>query len=201
MYVPKHHAVEDRAELLAILKREPFGILISSVEDKPFATHLPFIVLEDAEQLTLGLHVAKANPQWRSIEGQDVLAIFHGPHAFVSAGWYEQPRESVPTWNYTAVHCTGRARIASDEQTARILERLVQQFEPQWRVENADAHYIARMRQAIVGIELAVTAIQGKFKDSPSSAPADRERVIAQLEASSRPMDRQVAGEMRARKR
>lgn len=201
MYIPKHFAIEERAQILDVIEREPFGILVSSVEGKPFATHVPFIVLQDGPELTLGLHVAKANPHWKSLEGQNVLAIFHGPHAFVSAGWYANPQQTVPTWNYTAVHCTGRARLTDEQQTARILERLVRRFEPSWRVETADPQYIAHLSEAIVGIELSVDVIEGKFKDSPSSAPEDRKRVIAALDASSRPMDRQVARAMRLRPR
>lgn len=201
MYIPKHFAIEERAQILDVIEREPFGILVSSVEGKPFATHVPFIVLQDGPELTLGLHVAKANPHWKSLEGQNVLAIFHGPHAFVSAGWYANPQQTVPTWNYTAVHCTGRARLTDEQQIARILERLVRRFEPSWRVETADPQYIAHLSEAIVGIELSVDVIEGKFKDSPSSAPEDRKRVIAALDASSRPMDRQVARAMRLRPR
>lgn len=201
MYVPKHYAVEDRDELVSIIEREPFGTLISQVDGKPFATHVPFVVMEQSPELRLGLHVARANPHWTSIEGEEVLAIFQGAHAFVSAGWYANPRESVPTWNYTAVHCAGRARLTSDAGTLQILERLVQVFEPAWRVETAEPAYIGRMRQAIVGIEMRVTTVEGKFKDSPIGSAEDRERVIGALWASSRAMDREVAQAMRARPR
>jgi transcriptional regulator len=198
MYAPKPFAVADRRALLSFIEREPFGILVSSAQAKPFATHVPFIVCDDGEALTLGLHVAKANPHWQSVEGQEVLAIFHGAHAMISAGWYAQPQDSVPTWNYAAVHCTGHARITDAAGTARILERMVERFEPSWRMEQADASYVARMQQAIVGIEIAVSSIEGKFKYSQNRTPEDRERVIRALSESSRAMDREVAQEMRA---
>lgn len=201
MYVPKPFAVQDSRELVAFIEREPFGVLVSDVDGKPFATHLPFVVLEDGPGLTLGLHLAKPNPQWQTLEGQDVLAIFQGAHAFVSAAWYPQPGLNVPTWNYAAVHCAGRANIADSAQTMRILERLVERFEPSWRIENADGAYIEMLRTGIVGVTIEVTAVEGAFKFLQNHPPEDRERVIAALDASSRPMDREVAREMRTRLR
>lgn len=201
MYVPKPFAVQDYSELVAFIEREPFGILVSDVDGKPFATHAPFIVSGEGSSLTLQLHVAKANPQWQSLQGQDVLAIFHGAHAFVSAAWYPQPQSNVPTWNYGAVHCIGRARLTDDAGTVQILRKLVERFEPSWRMDTADAEYIERLRHAIVGIEVAVESTEGAFKYLQNHSPEDRAAVIAQLENSPRPMDREVAEEMRARLR
>lgn len=201
MYVPKPFAVTDSRELIAFIEREPFGLLVSDVEGKPFATHLPFIVLEDGPTLTLGLHLAKPNPQWRSLDGQDVLAIFQGAHAFISAAWYPQPHLNVPTWNYGAVHCAGRASIADSDRTMRILERLVERFEPSWRIEGADSAYIELLRGGITGVTIEVTSVEGAFKYLQNHSLEDRERVIEALDASSRPMDREVAGEMRSRLR
>ncbi|HET9096020.1 MAG TPA: FMN-binding negative transcriptional regulator [Candidatus Baltobacteraceae bacterium] len=198
MYAPKPFAVADRRALVAFIEREPFGILVSGVDGRPFATHAPFIVWEDGEDLRLALHVAKANPHWRSIEGQEVLAVFQGPHAMISAAWYAQPHDNVPTWDYAAVHCTGRARTADAAATARILQGLVERFEASWRMQQADAEYIAGLQQAVVGIEIAVSSIEGAFKYSQNHTPEDRRRVIDALSASSRAMDRAVAQEMRA---
>ena len=197
VYVPKHFSVDDRNELLAFIGREPFGIIVSTVEGKPFATHVPIVIMEEGAELTLGLHVAKANPQWREIDGQNVLAIFQGPHAMISASWYVEPEQNVPTWNYGAVHCSGVARLTGPNGTRRILQRLVAQMEPAWRIENADAAAIERMEKAIVGIEVAVAQIVGSYKYSENRSDEDRERVIAALSASSREMDREVAQRMR----
>ncbi|HLI96813.1 MAG TPA: FMN-binding negative transcriptional regulator [Candidatus Baltobacteraceae bacterium] len=197
MYVPKSFAVEDRAVLVEFIKREPFGILVSSIVGKPFATHVPFIIETGGESLRLALHVAKANPQWQNIEGQDVLAIFNGPHAMVSAGWYADPEHTVPTWNYSAVHCSGTARLTDAAGTRRIIEKLVAQFEPAWRIDQAEPDYIEQMERAIVGIEIDVTRVDVKFKYSQNRTPEDRERVMNALASSSRPMDRQVSDEMR----
>lgn len=198
MYVPKPFAVQNPAELAAFIEREPFGILVSNVEGKPFATHAPFIVSAQGQSLTLSLHVAKANPQWRSLQDAEVLAIFQGAHAFISAGWYPHPQRNVPTWNYGAVHCTGRARLTDGAGTASILERLVERFESSWRMDTADAQYVEGLQQAVVGIEIAVESVSGAFKYLQNHPPEDREAVIAQLERSVRPMDHEVAELMRA---
>ncbi len=116
----------------------------------------------------------------------------------VSAAWYADPEHTVPTWNYSAVHCSGTARLTDAAGTRRIIETLVAQFEPAWRIEQAEPDYIEHMERAIVGIEIAVTQIDGKFKYSQNRTPEDRERVVNALANSSRPMDRQVADEMRA---
>lgn len=197
VYVPKHFSVEDRSELLAFIRREPFGIVVSNVDGKPFATHVPIVIMQEGGALTLGLHVAKANPQWRTLEGQQVLAIFQGAHAMISASWYVEPELNVPTWNYGAVHCSGTAHLTDAAGTRRILERLVAQLEPEWRIEKANARSIEGMERAIVGIEVAVTQIEGSYKYSENRSDEDRERVIAALNASPREMDREVAQRMR----
>jgi transcriptional regulator len=180
MYTPKHFAVEDREELLRFIGREPFGILVSAVKGAPIATHLPFVVL-DAEAFVLAVHLARANEHWKDLDGAEVLAIFQGPHAMVSASWYADPQHSVPTWNYSAVHCIGRARVVSAERTRNILQLMVARFESGWTIEDADSEYINRMERGIVGIEIAVTAVTGKYKYSQNRSAEDRERVISAL--------------------
>lgn len=183
MYVPKHFAVSDRAELTRFIKAHPFGILVSVSDGQPVATHVPFVLLNEGEGLTLGLHVARANSQWRSLEGADVLAIFQGAHAFVSASWYEQPQRSVPTWDYSAVHCRGRASLSDAATTDCILRALVEQHEGEsgWSMDIAEPDYLERMKRGIVGIEISVTSIEGAFKLSQNRSEIERERVAAEL--------------------
>ena len=186
MYVPKHFAVADRSQLVRVIEAHPFGILVSVANAEALATHVPFVVLRHGERITLGLHVARANPHWQSIDGANVLAIFQGPHAFVSASWYEQPDVSVPTWDYAAVQCRGRASIARDEATERILRALVAQHEGAsgWSMDGADPEYLQRMKRGIVGIKIAVTAIEGAFKHSQNRSAVERERVAMELRAT-----------------
>lgn len=191
VYTPKHFAIEDRDELLAFVRREPFGVLVSAAEGRPRATHVPFVVL-DAETPVFGAHVARANDQWRCLDGAQVLAIFQGPHGMVSASWYTDPTHSVPTWNYAAVHCAGRARTTSAERTREILEAMVSAFERGWTIGDADPAYIERMERGIVGIEIEVTSMAGVYKYSQNRTAEDRERVIAELG------DSEIAREMRS---
>lgn len=200
MYVPKHFSVDDREAVLRYLRNEPFGILVSNEAGMPVATHVPFVVLQNEPQLMLGAHVARANPQWQKIDGANALAIFQGAHAHISGAWYERPQDTVPTWNYAAVHCSGSARLASAEQTRAIIQRLVDEHEGAsgWRMETAAPEYLARMQQAIVGIEIAVERIEAQFKYSQNRTAEDRARVIARLGASDFASARQLSADMKA---
>lgn len=198
MYVPKDFVVEDRAQLSAFIERHPFGTVVSDVRGRPFATHLPMIASQNGDELTLALHVARANPQWETIEGQEVLAIFQGAHAMVSASWYEHPPSSVPTWDYAAVHCNGVAHVLDGSATRRVLEQLVGRLETSWRIEQADSEFISRLERAIVGVEIAVTRCEGAFKYSQNRSAEDRARVLAALSRSSKSGDRELLEEMRA---
>lgn len=116
----------------------------------------------------------------------------------ISAGWYAEPAASVPTWDYTAVHCSGRARLTGADGTERILRRIVETFETSWRMEDAQPEYIERMQHAIIGIEITVESIAGSFKLSQNRSAEDRARVLEKLSASPRASDRAVAADMSA---
>lgn len=195
MYVPKPFAVEEREVALALIRREPFGILVSAAGGEPSATHVPFVVL-DSEPLKLGLHVAKANPHWRTLQNAQVLAIFQGAHALISASWYAEPRRNVPTWDYSAVHCSGRAVLTGSEGTRRILRVMAETLDPAWSLQDADADYIAQLENGIVGIEIAVESIVATSKLSQNRTEADAMRVAEALSGSARPMDREVAAQI-----
>ena len=113
MYVPSHFRVDDASELAAFMRENAFATLVSVHDGAPFATHLPVLVDGVGASLALSGHVARANPQWTSLDAHDVLVMFTGPHAYVSPSCYENPK-SVPTWNYTAVHVYGRAQLVDD---------------------------------------------------------------------------------------
>lgn len=195
MYVPKHFAIEDRDELLRFIRSEPFGILVSANGTEPVASHLPFAV-RDGDSLVLIAHLARANPHWQILDGAQVLVVFQGPHAMISASWYAQPAKSVPTWNYGAVHCSGRARVVSAERTHRILQEMTDGFERDWTMEIPGAEYIDRMERGVVGVEIDVEAIVGKLKYSQNRTEEDRERVIAHLRNSPAARERELAEQM-----
>ena len=186
MYVPKQFAVSERAELVRFIKAHPFGVLVSVSDAMPIATHVPFVVLSEGEKIVLGLHVARANPHWQTLDGADVLAIFQGPHAFVSASWYEKPERSVPTWDYSAVHCRGRASLADPAATDRSLRALVADHETAgaWSLDVVEPDYFEAMKLGIVAVEVVVSSMKGAFKHSQNRSDIERERVAAELGAT-----------------
>jgi transcriptional regulator len=197
MYVPSHFAENDPATLASFIDAHSFGTLVTTADGKPFASHVPF--LYDATAGTLNCHLARANPQWRQIEAApDVLVIFAGPHGYVSPTWYVEA--GVPTWNYAVVHAVGTARVVDDPAaTARHVEALAAKHEQgaaPW-VPSYDKRRLA----GIVGIEVRVRAIEGKFKLSQNRSPADRAGVVARLAATGRDDDAALAALMRAAQR
>jgi transcriptional regulator len=204
LYLPELFAERDPAALHAFLDDNAFATLISPDPIDPHITHVPLLLERGrgASGALLG-HMARANPHWRRLEAQpDVLAVFHGPHAYVSPSWYAA-HPSVPTWNYAVVHVHGNARLMHESRDLEALvRRLVERHEgprPQpWRME-LPADYQAGMLQGIVGFEIEITAITGKFKLSQNRPAVDRERVAAAL-ASGSPGEQDVANLMRRRK-
>lgn len=184
MYIPEHFRVRDHADALKFMHANPFAMLISSTDEGPFATHLPLSVREAGDRLLLRGHVAKANPHWRHLEQNPLcLTIFHGPHAFVATTNYTS-RESVPTWNYGAVHVYGNARLfSSAEELQPMLHELIGSFEPAYAEQWASLteSYRERMLSHIVGFEIAVTKIEAKFKLSQNRTKEEQSNVITSL--------------------
>ena len=181
MYVPKHFAGEDRAAMDAVIRDNPFGLLVGALDGSPYATHLPFLL--DGDRLLA--HFARANPHWKSIDGKtEMLAVFSGPHAYVSPRWYEA-QQAVPTWNYAAVHVYGAPRVIDDPVAVRdLLDRLVGEYEGDaWSLDGQEADFTDRMSRAIVAFEMPVDRIEGKFKLSQNRPAEDRKRVADALDA------------------
>lgn len=166
------------------MRANPFAILVSSTTEGPFATHLPLVIREVGYEIILRGHVAKANPHWRYLEQQPgCLVIFHGPHAYISPTNYVT-RENVPTWNYGAVHTYGNARVFSaPDELLGVLNELVPLFEPAYAEQWASLSqsYRERMLSHLVGFEIAVTKIEGKFKLSQNRTREEQENVIESL--------------------
>ncbi|MDQ2679530.1 MAG: FMN-binding negative transcriptional regulator [Candidatus Eremiobacteraeota bacterium] len=198
MHVPKHFSNDSRAAALEFIRAEPFGMLVSEIGGRPFATHVPFVITAHDPQLMLGLHIARVNSHWEHLDGTNVLVVFQRAHAHISAAWYEEPSLTVPTWNYAAIHCTGRATLTDAMRTRGILEQLVGEIEGDagWRMDDADTDCLEKMQRGIVGIEIAVERIDAQFKYSQNRTESDRRRVIDRLTASSDSNARQLAEEM-----
>jgi transcriptional regulator len=201
MYVPPAFERSDPAELFAFIEAHSFAVLVSTRRGEPFATHLPLLLERDkGEHGTLVGHMARANPQWRDLDGQPVLAVFSGPHAYVSPSWYEA-ENVVPTWNYVAVHATGTFRLVDDPTAITgIVAASVAEYERNmpvpWRLD-ARGEYVQKLVAAIVGFRIEVTRLEGKWKLSQNHAPERRAKVVAALETSTNPDALAVARLMR----
>ena len=209
MYIPRSYSEERPEELAAFIGAHPLGALVSSDGSGAlFATHLPFLFdVAAGDHGVLTGHLARANPHHRLPRGDaEALVIFSGPEAYITPNWYPgrwtHGRE-VPTWNYIAVHAYGALRFIDDaEWLLPHLRRLTERSEttgvasPEaapWRVDDAPAEYIAQMMKAIVGVEIRITRLEGKWKMSQNRTPETIAGVITGLSASSKPMDREVA--------
>ena len=203
MYVPSHYAQTDRDTLHAFIERYSFGLLVSQVDGEPFATHLPFLLDRTAgTHGTLLGHMARANPQWRTLAGQPALVVFSGPHAYVSPTWYEAPN-TVPTWNYTAVHATGRAEVVEDHAAlVDILTRSVAVYEaamPRPWAFDPTGPVADRLLAQIVGFRIPIDRLEGKWKLNQNHPAERREKVIRALEAQGDENSRAVARLMQGR--
>jgi transcriptional regulator len=203
LYLPQAFKESDRAVLHALIESFGFATLISPDAEDPVITHLPLLLdrTRGADGTLIG-HVARGNPHWRTLgERPRALAIFHGPHAYVSPSWYNV-HPSVPTWNYAVVHVHGRARLIEDAAAVEgIVRRLVATFEDPrpapWRMQLPE-DYQQGMIGGIVGFEIEIGQLTGKFKLSQNRTPADRRTVIDALEAGGA-HDKEVAALMRQR--
>lgn len=206
MYVPRPFA-EPRPEVLhAFLRQYPLAALVSVSADGLTASHVPLLL--DANAGVLRGHLARANPHWRALaESPSVLALFTGPEHYVTPSWYPSKAEHgkvVPTWNYTAVHVSGRARVFEDKaELLAFLERLTAEqesaFAQPWRVEDAPSEYVANLADAIVGVEIAIERVEGKWKLSQNRPEVDRAGVLHGLEELDSERSRSVADLMKKR--
>ncbi|HLP66948.1 MAG TPA: FMN-binding negative transcriptional regulator [Rhizobium sp.] len=193
MYQPPHFR-EDRREVQhALIRNHPLGLLISSGEGGLLANPIPFrLVNSDLGMGTLQAHMARANPQWRALAaGAEVLVVFQGADHYVTPSWYETKRETgkvVPTWNYAIVQVRGTVRVIEDSEWLRALvDRLTDGHESRrmipWAVGDAPDDFITAQLKGIVGIEVQIAAIEGKWKASQNRNEADRIGVAEGLEA------------------
>ena len=200
MYIPKHFAEEDVAEMHALMRARPLATLVSHGADGLNANHIPLLLVDGKLQG----HVARANPLWQAgnVAGE-VLVVFQGDDSYISPSGYATKAEHgkvVPTWNYAAVHAYGELRVIDDPhwifaQISALTAANEAALPQPWAVTDAPADYIEKMLGAIVGIEIGITRLLGKWKVSQNQPAVNQASLIAALEKAGDPM----AGLIRAR--
>ena len=203
MYIPAAFNETDPGKLFDLIQQYSFGLLVSGFDGEPFASHLPILLDRSvAPQGCLVGHMARANPQWEQAAGQTVLAVFSGPHAYISPTWYEADNV-VPTWNYAAVHVYGTFRAIDDrDRLLQIVADYVDFYEATlpapWKFDRA-GEFSQKLVQAIVGFRIEISRIEGKWKLNQNHHLERQQKVIQALDASQSEMDKAVAALMQSR--
>jgi transcriptional regulator len=196
MYIPSAFREDDLEKLVGFMRSNSFATLVSVLDESPFASHIPLVVRQEGSVVSLIGHLAKPNPQWKAFGHGESLAIFTGPHAYISPSLYEKP-ESVPTWNYIAVHAYGTPRIIthadSRQAVEEVLEMMIEVYDPSYKRQwnGLPEKYREGMLNGIVGFEMTVTRLEGKYKLNQNRSQADQERVAQSLLKSA---DRTISG-------
>ncbi|BDA80318.1 protease synthase and sporulation protein PAI 2 [Leptospira kobayashii] len=183
MYTPKPFAITDQSIINQIIYDNSFATLVSGTEGSLVATHIP-LLLNPSEQVLFG-HIARQNPQGEVLDDRDILAIFQGPHAYISPSWYET-NKSVPTWNYLSVHVYGKASLVRNEEELRkSLDELILKYEGEnspFFLRNMDEKYINALIGGIIGIKIKITKIEATAKLSQNHSLERKNLVIQELE-------------------
>lgn len=200
MYIPKRYHVTEWNEIEQFVNEHSFGIIVTTGEGKPMATHVPLVLRKLEEDYYLSTHLAIGNPQWKSIEkepNQEVLVIFQGPHTYITSSWYE--RENVPTWNYQAVHMYGKASILNEQELEEDLAILLRKYEGHrdnpvlWETMSDQTK---RMKHGIVGIKVKVEEVQAAYKLSQNRNERDYDTITHKLQLQKDENSQKIAEEM-----
>lgn len=203
MHIPNYFKNENLEEVKDFLVKNSFGILINQTNGKLTGTHIPMELDQDehGNDVLVG-HISKLNPQWNEFhKNEEVLAIFNGPHTYVSSSWYE--KENAPTWNYIAVHIYGKISIMKGEELLDALKKLVDKYE----VHSEHPVSVYKMSKetlqqidGIVGFSIKINEIQAAYKLSQNRNSSDYHHIIDQLENREHPLAKEVAQEMKKRR-
>lgn len=186
MYIPKNNIQTDKNQIVDFIKRFSFGTIITSKNNLPIATHLPFLISEREDKIILTSHFAKANDQWQDIEKSNILIIFSEPHSYISPKNYEKEL-NVPTWNYISVHTYGQGKIISEyEKVYQLLESTIENYEIEYKQQwnKLPQDFKTKMTHGIVAFEIIVTEIQAKEKLSQNKSEYERKNIINTLSNS-----------------
>ena len=208
MYLPKHFLVEDQSVLAQLISEYPLATIVANLDGRFEINHLPLML--SADKTKLYGHVAKMNPLVKvaSSSSTSVTAIFNGPNAYVTPSWYPSKQESgkvVPTWNYAVVHAEGSIKLIEDVQWLRshvsqMTDLHESTYQSTWKLDDAPEEYVQMMLKAIIGIEIEISSLVGKFKLSQNRPAEDYDAVVEQLEKSPQETLQEMLKFMRAPK-
>ncbi len=196
MYTPAYHKNENEVELVEFIKLNGFGILVSQVEQKLWATHLPLILSDNK----LHGHISRGNKQWRELpNGEEVMVIFQGPHTYISSSWYDH--ENVPTWNYIAVHVYGKVRMLSNDELIESLRQLTNKYEKDSvnpvSVDTMSKKFLHTEIRGTVGFEITIERMEANYKLSQNRDEKNHANIISELEKRGNENSVNVASEMK----
>jgi transcriptional regulator len=198
MFIPKNFQKTDTNEIHEFIRQNSFAILISQVEGKLWGSHIPLLLSEDGTKLQG--HVSKANRQWHDLASSEVLAIFNGPHAYISSSWYDH--ENVPTWNYIAIHVYGTVQLIEGEQLRNSIKDLVNKYEQHSTnpvsVETMSPLYLEKEMKGLIGFEISINRIEAAYKLSQNRDQKNLDAIITELEKRNDPQSLGVAEAMKA---
>ncbi|MBV8885063.1 MAG: FMN-binding negative transcriptional regulator [Chroococcidiopsidaceae cyanobacterium CP_BM_RX_35] len=192
MYIPDAFREDDVEKLVAFMRANSFATLVSIREDIPVASHIPLVITVQDNVVKLTGHLAKPNPQWKAFEARESLAIFTGPHAYIAPSLYEK-HESVPTWNYIAVHAYGVPQVITLSNSRKLMDKMIDQmidtygadYKSQWH--SLSNSFQEGMMKGIVGFEMTVTRLEGKYKLSQNRSSTEQHNVAHSLLQSKDP--------------
>ena len=204
MYIPKHFEEKDLHEIASLVKEFGFATLVSVTDAGPIATHIPLELIIDKEGIwKLHGHVARANPQWRNFTTQkDVLAIFMGPHTYISPSWYDH--KNVPTWNYKAVHLSGKVSLVEGEALESMLRELMHRYESAHAekphsYDEIPKEILDKDLRGLIGIEIVIDKIEAVSKLSQNRNEASYDSIIDHLKKLDAYDAKRIAEEMQRR--
>ncbi len=204
MYIPHRYKNDNLDEVRGFIHQNSFGLLISQGGTRLTATHIPLGLdkNENGKDILAG-HISRGNPQWKNFADQSqVLAVFSGPHAYISSSWYDH--ENVPTWNYIAVHVYGTIKIVEGERLVNMLSKLVRKYEAGSKnpvaVETMDPAFLHSQVKGIVGFEIEIEEIQAAYKLSQNRDAANHASIVHELEKQADPNAHAIAAEMKRSK-
>lgn len=199
MYVPKINLATDTDEIISFMKQFSFATIVTSKDNIPTATHLPFLISFTDDKIVLTSHFAKANEQWKDIENNSILVIFSEPHAYISPKNYDKEL-NVPTWNYIAIHAYGQGKLLTEtESTFKVLENTIDYYEISYREkwERFPAEYKLKLINGIVAFEVIIEDLQAKKKLSQNRTETEKQKIIDTLSKSDDTNEQLIAAYMK----